>query len=163
MSQSMPDLTKESLVPPSTDSLGGWLQSYRLQRQLSLADISEVTKYHEKRLKALEDNQWDNLPMGFALRSIVKKFAKAVGADETTALELLAQATDNGSIVPETKNLRSNYNINVNERLPRHRRGSGVWMWILVILLILVGAAYIAYDQGIVTAEDLSFITNWFK
>ena len=48
MNQAMPDLTKESLVPPSTDSLGAWLRAHRLQRQMSLADVSESTKYHAK-------------------------------------------------------------------------------------------------------------------
>ena len=163
MNQAMPDLTTESLVPPSTDSLGAWLRAHRLQRQMSLADVSESTKYHAKQLESLENNHWESLPSGFVLRSIVKKFAKAVGADEAKALERLAQETGNSVVSPDTKNLRTNYNLSMNEQLPDNRRGSGAWVWILVILVLLVGAGYIAYDQGMVSAEDIEFISNWFN
>lgn len=159
----MPDLNKESLVPPSMDSLGGWLQSHRLQRQLTLADVSEATKYHIRQLESVENNQWASLPEGFVLRSIVKKFAKAVGADETTAMDLLSQATGTTVLNSETKNLRSNFAMSVNEQLPVSRRGGGGWMWILVILILIFGAGYIAYDQGVVSAEDIEFIKNWFN
>lgn len=159
----MPDLSKESLSPPNTDSLGAWLQSHRLQRQINLADISEATKYHVKQLQALENNQWDALPPGFVLRSIVKKYAKVVGADESKAMEMLTQAIGASALTADTKNLKTNFNISVNEQLPDTRRGSGAWVWILVILVLLFGAGYIAYDQGMIAPEDIEFIKNWFN
>ena len=163
MNQAMPDLNKESLEPPSTDSIGGWLRSHRLQRQMSLADVSESTKYHAKQLENLENNQWDALPTGFVLRSIVKKFAKAVGADETQALDLLAQVTGNSVPSADTKNLKTNLNLTMSEQITDQRRGGGAWIWILVILVLLFGAGYIALDQGIISAEDYEFISNWFN
>ena len=51
----------------------------------------------------------------------------------------------------------------MSEQITDQRRGGGAWIWILVILVLLFGAGYIALDQGIISAEDYEFISNWFN
>lgn len=163
MSLDTPDLTKASPNTPDPETLGGYLQAARLQRQLSLAQVSEMTKYHANQLAAIEEHQWAKLPSGFVLRSIVKKFALAVGADAELALEKLATAT--GNVVPATnKNLKSSMNLKVNEQLNEHitSNGGGTWLWIILIVLVLAVVAYVAVTQGMFNLDNIEFLRNWF-
>lgn len=163
MSLDTPDLTKASPNAPDVETLGGYLQAARLQQNLSLAQVSEVTKYHVAQLSAVEDHQWAKLPTGFVLRSIVKKFAVAVGANPEVALEKLASATGNVRPTPH-KNLKSSMNLKVNEQLNEHiaHNGGGTWLWIVLIILVLAVVAYIAITQGMFNLDDIELFKKWF-
>lgn len=163
MSVETPDLTKASVNPPDAETIGGYLQAARLQQNMTLHQISEATKYHVAQLAAVEEHQWDKVPSGFVLRSIVKKFAVAVQADPEIALEKLAKAT--GNIAPAThKNLKSSMNHRVNEQLNEHisSNAGGTWFWILLIVIVLAIVAYIAFSQGMFSLNDIEFFKKWF-
>lgn len=163
MSSDTPDLTKASPNTPEADTLGGYLQAARLQQNLSLTQVSDMTKYHVSQLAAIEEHQWGKLPTGFVLRSIVRKFAAAVGADSEVALEKLAAAT--GNVIPATnKNLKSSMTLKVNEQLNEHitSGGGSTWLWIILIILVLAVVAYIAISQGMFNLDDIEFFKKWF-
>lgn len=156
-----PDLTKASLNSPEADTLGGYLQTARLQQNLSLTQVSDITKYHVNQLVAIEEHQWDKLPTGFVLRSIVRKFAAAVGADSEVALEKLVAAT--GNVIPVTnKNLKLSMALKVNEQLDEDiTSGGSTWLWIILIILVLVVVIYIAISQGMFNLDDVELFKKW--
>lgn len=163
MSLETPDLTKASLPPPDANTIGGYLQAARLQQNMTLQQVSDTTKYHVAQLAAVEAHQWDKVPSGFVLRSIVKKFAAAVHADPEVALEKLAHAT--GNVVPPTnKNLKSSMNHRVNEQLNEHISSSagGTWLWILLIVVVLGVVGYIAFSQGMFSLDNIEIVKKWF-
>ncbi len=161
----MPDLNKVSANAPDVDTVGGYLKNARLERHLELAQVSDMIKYHASQLRAVEEQNWSALPNGFVLRSIIKKFAVAVGANPDIALEKLAQATGNVAPPANNKYLKSSHNLKVNEKLNEHiSSGSGgTWLWILLILAILVAVAYFAFTQGMFNIDDVEFIKKWFN
>lgn len=163
MSLDTPDLTQAS-ANIDADTLGGYLATVRLSKNMTLQDISEVTKYHVSQLRAIEEQQWSKLPSGFVLRSIVKKYAVVVGADENIALDKLAKAT--GNVTPQpNKNLKSSMDHRVNEQLNERivNSSSGTWLWILLIFVVLGIVGYIAFSQGMISLDDVEFIKKWFS
>ncbi|MDY3330824.1 MAG: helix-turn-helix domain-containing protein [Pelistega sp.] len=163
MSLDTPDLTKASANAPDIETLGGYLAAARLAQQMTVQQVSEATKYHVSQLRAIEEQQWDKLPTGFVLRSIVKKYAAAVGADIEVALDKLAKAT--GNVIPQpNKNLKSSINHKVNEQLNERIADSsnGTWLWILLIIVVLGIVGYIAFSQGMFSLDDFEFIKKWF-
>lgn len=168
MNQETPDLSKASLNEPNADSLGGYLRAKRLEKKWHLNDVSDYTKYHVYQLQAVEDEHWDKLPTGFVLRSIVKKFAVAVDADEVLALEKLSILTGNTAPVSAKQlkaNLKSSLNVNVKSTLldTSTSRGSGTLFWILLIFIVLGVVAYIAFSQGMFNLNDIEFLKKWFS
>lgn len=163
MSLDTPDLTKASANAPDADTLGGYLATARLAQNMTLQQVSDVTKYHVSQLRAVEEQQWSKLPSGFVLRSIIKKYATAVGADENIALDKLAKAT--GNVTPQpNKNLKSSMDHKVNEQLNERiaNSSSDTWLWILLIIVVLGIVGYIAFSQGMFSLDDVEFIKKWF-
>lgn len=152
-----PELRESSNSTLSSDSVGAYLHKIRTSNGIDFNEISDKTKFSTSQLKAVEQEQWSALPDGFVLRSLVKKFALAIGADDKIALQKLGQAT--GNIAPSTvKNLRTVPTSELNESMPdtdTPRRTGGSLLWILLILIVLGVVAYLAYNQGMFTLEDL--------
>ncbi len=73
-------------------SIGQFLQRKRIERELSLGDLSRATKIKELSLAALEQDRFDALPAPIFVLGFVSAYARAVGADETEARELLRKS-----------------------------------------------------------------------
>ena len=69
--------------------LDGWsLTSIRTDKGISLEEISQNTKIKVSTLQALEAGQFDSLPGGIYNISYIRQYARAVGADEGSLVEL---------------------------------------------------------------------------
>jgi len=69
--------------------LDGWsLTSIRTNKGISLEEISENTKIKVSTLRALEEGEFDSLPGGIYNISYLRQYARAVGADESSLVEL---------------------------------------------------------------------------
>src|SRR5947207_12574 len=68
-------------------SLALWLRQARAQRQLSLDDVSRITKIQPRILEKLESGRFDGLPAEVFVRGFVRSFARCVGLDEVEAIE----------------------------------------------------------------------------
>ncbi len=67
-------------------SLALWLRAGRVQRGMTLEDVSRVTKIQARTLERLESGKPDGLPADVFVRGFVRSFAKCVGLDEDEAL-----------------------------------------------------------------------------
>lgn len=155
MSDDVPLLQREESSPANTQGLGQYLQAFRLHQGLSLSAVHDATRYHIKQLQALEEERWHDLPSGFVLRSIVKKFALAVGADPDLAQAKLVAATGEAPKVTP-KALRSSLQSTESVDLDDVRKSYATWLWVLGILLTVGLVIAVAIGQGMV---DLS----WFQ
>ena len=71
---------------PITDA---WcLASLRRSKGISLEEIAENTKLRVTTLKAIEDGNFDALPGGIYNISYLRQFAREIGADESSVIEL---------------------------------------------------------------------------
>lgn len=65
----------------TSESLGKYLRQVRLQRNVSLKEISEATGISEAILKALEDEDRDQLPAEVYIKAFYKKYAEYLGLE----------------------------------------------------------------------------------
>jgi cytoskeleton protein RodZ len=71
---------------PPTDA---WcLASLRRSRGISLEEIAQHTKLRVTTLKAIEDGDFDALPGGIYNISYLRQFAREIGADESSVVQL---------------------------------------------------------------------------
>jgi len=69
--------------------IDGWsLASIRTNKGISLEEISENTKIKVSTLRALEAGEFDSLPGGIYNISYIRQYARAVGADESSLVEI---------------------------------------------------------------------------
>jgi cytoskeleton protein RodZ len=70
-------------------ALDGWtVASIRNTKGISLEEISRYTKIKVSTLKALEDGKFEALPGGIYNISYIRQYARAIGADESSLVEI---------------------------------------------------------------------------
>jgi cytoskeletal protein RodZ len=73
----------------ATSSLDNWcVAPIRNTKGISLEEISRNTKLKISTLRAIEDGQFDALPGGIYNISYIRQYARAIGADESSLVEL---------------------------------------------------------------------------
>lgn len=70
-------------------SIGHLFYEERTKQALSFEAVSAHIKFLPATIKALENEEWDQLPKGFILKGLVKKYAALLNIDEAYALSLL--------------------------------------------------------------------------
>jgi cytoskeletal protein RodZ len=68
--------------------VGAYLKEERENRSLTHDQVAQITKLRPNILKAMENEDWDNLPQAVFVRGFVKSYAQALGLDERKALNL---------------------------------------------------------------------------
>ena len=126
------------------ESLGARLKRERLERKMTLEEISVSTKIGTRFLVAIEEEHFDQLPGGIFNKGFIKAYARSVGVDEAEAVaeyELAVAATLPESL-PVTGEAEVAPSIPIPE-FPLHVEdtddgGSGIpWEWFAVALLIV--------------------------
>ncbi len=95
-------------------TFGERLRREREMRNISLDDIAATTKVGTRLLRALEDEQFDQLPGGIFNKGYVRQYAKFVGIDEEQAVTDYLQAVHEA--VPD---MRGNAEQNTSSRFER--------------------------------------------
>lgn len=67
--------------------VGAYLRARRLALGLTHADIAHVVKLPPRRIEALEDERWNELPDGPFLRGFLRNVARALDLDATTLMD----------------------------------------------------------------------------
>jgi transcriptional regulator with XRE-family HTH domain len=70
-------------MPP----IGETLRDARMRRGLDIADIEQRTKIRAKYLRALEGEEWDQLPGPTFVRTFLRTYAEVVGLDAALLIE----------------------------------------------------------------------------
>jgi cytoskeletal protein RodZ len=75
-------------MPSAKESLsyGQYLQSSRLERQISLERVSEETRIGLEILKLIENEDHEKLPAEVFVKGFLRAYARAIGADEREAV-----------------------------------------------------------------------------
>ena len=110
------------------DSFGGWLRRQREMREVSLREISDVTKISMRYLEALEHNRFSTLPAPVFARGFLREYAKYVGLDpdEVVNFFIVAQQDEERDAVPE-------------RRRGRRLHSTTHWAYGLVLTGVVVG------------------------
>jgi cytoskeletal protein RodZ len=70
------------------DTFGSYLQGFRVNQKLALESVAKRTKIAVHCLKAIEENAHDRLPPQAYVKSFIRTYAEAVGANADVAAQL---------------------------------------------------------------------------
>ena len=70
------------------ETFGGYLKGFRVKQELAIQTVAEKTKIAVHCLKAIEENAHDRLPPQAYVKSFIRTYADAVGANADVAVEL---------------------------------------------------------------------------
>jgi len=119
------DFQKEERKP----SVGAYLQQERIRKNISLLDVSKVTRISLQYLEALETDQFQILPGPVFARGFLRTYATNIGLDPKEVMEMYeAQMT---SLVAEKK----------MESVPSPKGAKPLTKYILFLCIIGVGVA----------------------
>jgi len=109
------------------DSFGDWLKRQRNLRDISLREISDVTKINLRYLEALETNRFSVLPAAVFARGFLREYARYVGLDPDEVVNYYSAAQQEQE--PESP---------FGPR-PRRLHSSTQWLYGLVLTGAVVG------------------------
>lgn len=147
---------------PASAGVGATLRSLREARRISLSEASQRLKYSVRQITELEDENWEKLPGGVALRGFVRNYARYLDADVDSVLALLDNQI--GPTAPSSVMAvpAGPARVQGDAALPVAHEGSHrPWGWFFIILAILLIAAFYAVDRGWVPESWLVF--DWLK
>ena len=147
-------MSKEDLPPETVEddfcSAGDALAASRLKQKMSLDQVAERLKIPIHYLKALEKSAYHELPQRAFVRGYLRNYARLVGADEASILNLYDQL--NHTVV-EANRLTSG-------RQPRRK---ALFPWSIVLgLLITLGFVIFSVYWWYSHCEDLSALSSDF-
>ncbi|HEV2729462.1 MAG TPA: RodZ domain-containing protein [Terriglobales bacterium] len=135
------------------ESFGARLKRERQQRKIELDDISASTKISSRFLRALEEEQFDQLPGGIFNKGFVRAYARHLGIDEEQAIaDYLAAVTPSQPEAPTVAMPQPPPKIEPPADRPR---AEIPWGWLaLALVMIAFGLAMWAfYSQEKSTKE----------
>jgi cytoskeleton protein RodZ len=117
-------------------SFGQRLQREREMRGITLEEIANSTKIGTRSLRALEEEDFDQLPGGIFNKGFVRAYAKYLGIDEEQAVaDYMTAAGEGDPPLP-----------NPPEKPPetpaQKKSRTGAWLALLVIVALAAGAFY---------------------
>jgi len=69
-----------------TLTLGEKLKKYRSERRMTLSEASRITRIKIEYLEALEDGEYDRLPVDVYVKGFLRSYANCLGVDEQTLI-----------------------------------------------------------------------------
>lgn len=122
-------------------SFGRELQLERQRRRISLESIAEGTKVPLRHLRALEQEEYGQLPGGIFNKGILRNYCKFLGLDEQEWLPRLPSVA-----TPESEQDWESFAENVRRSRVGKRSHTGAqWLGVLVMLLLLVALGWAAW------------------
>jgi cytoskeleton protein RodZ len=119
-------------------SFGQRLQREREMRGITLEEIATSTKIGTRSLRALEEEDFEQLPGGIFNKGFVRAYAKYLGIDEEQAVTdyLLAAGEGEQPLPNPTVKAEPEYST------IRERSNSGAWVAIALLILLGAGGYY---------------------
>lgn len=151
-------LKLERIVSMRKKTIGEVLRLARINQGFSLEELQGKTEIELKLLEAMEEDDFDQLPSSFYVRSFLRKYAWAVELDERIVLD----AYDSGSMITYDE-----VDVDEDEYLGRRRLGKKnktsflpLFYFVLFALLILIFVTYYVWNY-IQTQPDRPSISNY--
>ncbi len=76
------------MVTQEKSGVGTLLENEREKRGITLDQLARITRLRRQFLKALEDENWDNLPSPVYVKGFIRSYAQEVGFDPKDAISL---------------------------------------------------------------------------
>ncbi len=110
------------------ESPGKHLKAERESRKLSLRQVSEATRIHERLLKAIEDDRYEAIASPLYVKGFLEAYAKFLDLDPN---EIVLQYRQEHGANDLPKRAET------TEAVSRRKKRTGLWLFITSILLVL--------------------------
>ncbi len=141
---------QENPGPDGGSGVGAGLRQARLDKGLSLADVSAALRISERHLKMIEDGQFADLPARTYAVGFTRSYARLVGLNEAEAVAAVRNTLDSTQ-ADRFRRMGSTFEPGDPARVPSAQLG---WISALVVLLLLVGG-FMFYRSFFSPAETL--------
>jgi len=119
-------------------TIGNFLKSKRIQKNLTLDDIFHKTKIRPNMLELIEEERFDQLPTELFLKSFIRSYASAMGIEIKKAFD----------IYDATIAAIKNENDTVNKNGPSIWKENRIIKIFLIISLIIIACISVPYLYG---------------
>src|SRR5207248_10511564 len=126
------------------ESFGARLKRERRQRKIELDDISASTKISSRFLRALEEEQFDQLPGGIFNKGFIRAYARYLGIDEEAAVADYLSVSGHGDPalrVVAVQNAPGYYERPDNPNSAPSRRASFPFVPVLILIVVVAAAS----------------------
>ncbi|MEI3604664.1 helix-turn-helix domain-containing protein [Pseudogracilibacillus sp. SE30717A] len=135
--------------------IGEILKESRVENNLSLDDIQEITKIQKRYLVAIENDDYHALPGRFYARAFIKEYAQAVGLDPN---ELL-QEFDEGKIQTEEEQTVQYTRMERSRRTRPSKGGTSIFSLLpsVIVIILVIGIIFVAwtlYQKTLLNSDD---------
>jgi cytoskeletal protein RodZ len=129
--------------------LGQRLREMRLQKELSLDDVTKATKIRTSFLSAIERGEYQKLPSSSYAQGFVANYAQFLGFSKREALALFRREFDNTNAY---KVLPDRFSDPAERTLPRFKIQQA-WLGIILAFLVLLGYLGYAYKGAFINPQ----------
>jgi len=112
-------------------NIGQYLSSIRNEKNLTLEEISELTKIKTRILESIENNKFDDLGGHGYAKALIVTYSKALGADEGKVLEMFDESN---SVI----NIKYSKPLPDQERKKYHFHMNFIYIILLVVLIAVL-------------------------
>ena len=116
-----------------TEDFGSYLKSERELRGVPLEEISTSTKIPIRFLRAMEENQFDELPGEVFIKGYIRSFAKVIGGNENELLSAYDEVKKN---IPPNEQNKSDI---IENKTPI---GNSFIFWLSLAIILLAGVGW---------------------
>lgn len=137
------DAQAESTPVPAAvpETVGSVLRQARLERGLSIIDVTHAIKFGARQIEALERDGFDKLPGNTFVRGLIRSYGKYLRLDEAPLMALLGR-----QLAPVVSEVHVPADIGTKIPLGGERRSAVPWM-ALALALVAVAIALGTYFE----------------
>jgi cytoskeleton protein RodZ len=136
--------------------IGSLLRDTRMRERIDITTVESATKIRAKYLRALENEEWDQLPGPTFVRTFLRTYAEYLGLDPKLLVEEYKQRFER----PGPQDLTPfSARSGAGRRPPRPSRGIPPWVIVGVAFLLLIGILFALGTWGGGSGDDTATTT----
>jgi len=124
--------------PPEFENTGKQLQKLRIDKGLSIKEVSEITRISVVNLNAIENHDFESLPADTFTRGFLAIYADFLGADTTRIVSLFMEERENSRTPVKRSRVRQSRKVLAPTILAEPSHVSSMTMAGILLLVIIV-------------------------
>jgi cytoskeleton protein RodZ len=129
--------------------IGSLLRETRMRERIDITTVESATKIRAKYLRALENEEWDQLPGPTFVRTFLRTYAEYLGLDPKMLVEDYRQRYER----PGPQDVMP-FASRQGRRSPRPSRGIPPWALVVLVFVVLIAVLFVLGSLGGDNTDD---------